>query len=179
MRRRWGHGWQWERIQSWNSNIRLKAPRRKNSWTASQCGLICGAIEESSRSLKAIDECVFTNFRDKHAVFTNFRDKNAAFTNFQPVLLIVSLFYRQPACPIDSQPVLSIANLFYRQPICSIDSQSVISIANLFYRQQTSCFDSQSVLSIASLFYQQKICSNRSLGAPRAPTSSLRPFGPA
>ena len=36
MRRRWGHGWQWERIQSWNSNIRLKAPRRKNSGTASR-----------------------------------------------------------------------------------------------------------------------------------------------
>ena len=34
MRRRCGHGWQWER--SWNSNIRLKAPRRKNSWTASR-----------------------------------------------------------------------------------------------------------------------------------------------
>ena len=36
MRRRWGHGWQWERIQSCNSTIRLKAPRRKNSWTASR-----------------------------------------------------------------------------------------------------------------------------------------------
>ena len=46
-----------------------------------QCGLICGAIEESTRSLKAIDERVLINFRDKNAVFTHFRDKNAVFTN--------------------------------------------------------------------------------------------------
>ena len=47
-----------------------------------QCGLICGAIEESTRSLKAIDERVLINFRDKNAVFTNFCDKNAVFTMF-------------------------------------------------------------------------------------------------
>ena len=48
-----------------------------------QGGTICGAIEESSRSLKSIDKRVFINFRDKYAVFTNFRDKNAVFTRFQ------------------------------------------------------------------------------------------------
>ena len=50
---------------------------------AHQCGTICGAIEGSSRSLKAIDKRVFTNFRDKNAVFTNFRDKNTVFTIIQ------------------------------------------------------------------------------------------------
>ena len=48
-----------------------------------QGGTICGAIEESSRSLKSIDKHVFINFCDKYAVFTNFRDKNAVFTRFQ------------------------------------------------------------------------------------------------
>ena len=47
-----------------------------------QGGTTCGAIEGSSRSLKAIDKRVFTNFCDKYAVFTNFCDKNAAFTSF-------------------------------------------------------------------------------------------------
>ena len=47
-----------------------------------QCGLICGAIEESTRSLEAIDERVLINFCDKNAVFTIFCDKNAVFTNF-------------------------------------------------------------------------------------------------
>ena len=47
-----------------------------------QGGTTCGAIEGSSRFLKAIDKRVFINFRDKYAVFTNFRDKNAVFTSF-------------------------------------------------------------------------------------------------
>ena len=51
-------------------------------YTVWQGGTICGAIEESSRSLKSIDKRVFINFRDKYAVFTNFRYKNAVFTNF-------------------------------------------------------------------------------------------------
>ena len=48
-----------------------------------QGGTTCGAIEGSSRFLKAIDKRVFINFRDKYAVFTNFRDKYAVFTNFR------------------------------------------------------------------------------------------------
>ena len=47
-----------------------------------QCSTICGAIEDRSISLKAIDERVFTNFRDKNAVFTNLCNKNAVFTHF-------------------------------------------------------------------------------------------------
>ena len=47
---------------------------------ANQCGLICGAIEESSRSLKAIDKnIVFTHFHDKNAIFTSFCKKNDVF----------------------------------------------------------------------------------------------------
>ena len=38
----------------------------------SQCGLICRAIEESSKSQKAIDERVSINFCDKNVVSTNF-----------------------------------------------------------------------------------------------------------
>ena len=47
-----------------------------------QGGTTCGAIEGSSRFLKAIDKRVFINFRDKYAVFINFRHKNAVFTSF-------------------------------------------------------------------------------------------------
>ena len=50
-----------------------------NIFACRQCGIICGAIEESSRSLEAIDERVFKNFRDKNAVFTSFRDKHDVF----------------------------------------------------------------------------------------------------
>ena len=42
-----------------------------------QGGKICGVIEGSSRSLKAIVKRILINFRDKHAIFTNFHDKNA------------------------------------------------------------------------------------------------------
>ena len=44
-----------------------------------QGGTTCGAIEESSRSLKSIDKRVFINFCNKYAVFTNFCDKNYVF----------------------------------------------------------------------------------------------------
>ena len=48
-----------------------------------QTSLICGVIDDRSRSFKAIDERVFTNFRDKNAVFANFRANNTVFTNFR------------------------------------------------------------------------------------------------
>ena len=51
--------------------------------TLHQTSLICGVIDDRSRSFKAIDERVFTNFRDKNAVFTNFQAKNTVFTNFR------------------------------------------------------------------------------------------------
>ena len=36
---RGGHGWQRRRIKSWSSNIRRRAPRRKNCWVASRSSL--------------------------------------------------------------------------------------------------------------------------------------------
>ena len=60
--------------------------------SADQGGLICGAIKECSRSLKAIVERVFINFREKNAVLANFCDKNAViqilFINSKCVLMI-------------------------------------------------------------------------------------------
>ena len=44
-----------------------------------QGGITCGAVEEASRSSKAIDERVIINFCDKNAVTARFRDKNDVF----------------------------------------------------------------------------------------------------
>ena len=61
--------------------VSKQSPSGHHVVTKWQCGLICGAIKESTRSLKAIDECVFTNFCDRNDVFTIFCDKNAVFTH--------------------------------------------------------------------------------------------------
>ena len=47
-----------------------------------QGDLVCGAIVECRRSLKAIVERVFINFCDKNAVFTNFATKMLYFQLF-------------------------------------------------------------------------------------------------
>ena len=39
-------------------------------------GITCGAIEEASRSSKAINERVIINIRNKNVVIARFRDKN-------------------------------------------------------------------------------------------------------
>ena len=44
--------------------------------TTRQCGITCGAIEEASRSSKAINERVIIHFCDKNAVIARFCDKN-------------------------------------------------------------------------------------------------------
>ena len=113
--------------------------------SAHQCGLICGAIEESSRSLKAIDECVFTNFRDKNAVFTNFHGKNAVLTNFRDKNAVFTNFRDKNAVFTSFRDKNYIFDLLDRNTlfgfnfVCSgkdqsIDSQSVLLIGNLFYR---------------------------------------------
>ena len=53
-----------------------------DSSSAVQTSLICGVIDDSNNPEKAIDERVFTYFREKNAVFTHFRDKIAVFTYF-------------------------------------------------------------------------------------------------
>ena len=42
-------------------------------------GITCGAIEEASRSSKAINERVIIHFCDKNAVIARFREKNDVF----------------------------------------------------------------------------------------------------
>ena len=44
--------------------------------TRVQGGITCGAIDEPTKSSKAIDERVIINFRDKNVVIARFRDKN-------------------------------------------------------------------------------------------------------
>ena len=40
-----------------------------------QCGMTCGAIDEPSRSAKAINKRKLINFRNKNVVIVRFRDK--------------------------------------------------------------------------------------------------------
>ena len=44
-----------------------------------QGGITCGAINEASRSSKAIEKHVIINFCDKNVVIVRFRDKNDVF----------------------------------------------------------------------------------------------------
>ena len=71
-----------------------------------QCGIICGTIMGSNRSLKAIDKRIF--FCDKNAVFTNFHNKNAVLTSFCEKNYVFKIHEKH------SQSVLLISNLFYR-----------------------------------------------------------------
>ena len=47
--------------------------------TLSQGGITCGAIDEPTKSSKAIDERVIINFRDKNVVIARFCYKNWGF----------------------------------------------------------------------------------------------------
>ena len=58
-----------------------------------QGGVTCGAIEEASRSSKAIDERVIIHFRGRNAIIAHFRDENY---------------------DIDSHSILSIAIISYQ-----------------------------------------------------------------
>ena len=49
---------------------------RSQSLSPWQGGRTCGAIEEASRSSKAIDERVIINVGDKNAITVRFIDKN-------------------------------------------------------------------------------------------------------
>ena len=51
--------------------------------TQSQCGRTCGAIDEPSRSSKAIDKHLIINFRYKNVVIGRFRDKNVIIAGFR------------------------------------------------------------------------------------------------
>ena len=59
-----------------------------------QGGITCGAIDEPTKSSKAIDERVIINFRDKNVVIARFRDKNGVFIDSHSEQLIAIFFYR-------------------------------------------------------------------------------------
>ena len=61
---------------------------------ARQGGITCGAIDEPTKSSKAIDERVIINFRDKNVVIARFRDKNGGFIDSHSDQLIAIFFYR-------------------------------------------------------------------------------------
>ena len=56
------------------SLFRLKMTKEIHN-ADNQVGISCGAIEEASRSSKAINERVIINFCDKNVVIARFRDK--------------------------------------------------------------------------------------------------------
>ena len=59
-----------------------------------QGGITCGAIDEPTKSSKAIDERVIINFRDKNVVIARFRDKNGGFIDSHSDQSIAIFFYR-------------------------------------------------------------------------------------
>ena len=52
-----------------------------------QGGITCGAIEEASKSSKAIDERILINFRDKNALIATFRDKNGVLIFMKNIMI--------------------------------------------------------------------------------------------
>ena len=114
-----------------------------------QCGLICGAIEESSRPLKAIDKRVFINC-DKNAVFTHFRDKDVVFTHLHNTNAIFTSFCKKNDVFEIHDKNTVFGFVFVQDQI----NQSVLSIANLFYDSQSVLSIGQSILSIANQFYR-------------------------
>ena len=65
--------------------------------TSRQGGITCGAIDEPTKSSKAIDERVIINFRGKNVVIARFCDKNVVIAhsiNSFSVLSIAFLIYR-------------------------------------------------------------------------------------
>ena len=118
------------------------------------------AIDESSRSLKAIINRVIISFRDKNAAFACFcnkiddiYDKNTVFA-----LKLAFQIKKKPACLIYEQYFQSIVNV--NQLICSIDRQFILLLGNQFYLQPIfsiwwlkSSIPDQPVLSIANQFF--------------------------
>ena len=62
-----------------------------------QRGITCEAIDEPSKSSKAIDKRVIINFRDKNVVIAGFRDKNEVFILFIFIYVKVAVNSKQLA----------------------------------------------------------------------------------
>ena len=65
-----------------------------------QVGINCGAIDEASRSLKAIDNRVIIDFLDKNAVTALFRNKNYVFLIIWPSKWQSKLYAMRRGCQI-------------------------------------------------------------------------------
>ena len=65
---------------------------RFRSQSLSKGGRTCGAIEEASRSSKAINEHVIINFCDKNAVIARLRDKNVVIARFRDKNVLIARF---------------------------------------------------------------------------------------
>ena len=70
-------------VNAWRKS--LTAAGEKIS-TPIQCGITCGAIDEPSRSSKAINKRVIINFCDKNVVIARFRNKNYVFNFYDKML---------------------------------------------------------------------------------------------
>ena len=56
-----------------------------------QGGITCGAINEASRSSKAIEKHLIINFRDKNVIIARFRVKNEVFILFIFIYIYFSI----------------------------------------------------------------------------------------
>ena len=81
-----------------------------------QGGITCGAINESRKSSKAIDECVIINLRDKNVVIARFRTKNVVIARFRDKNVVIARFRDKNVviARFRDKNVLSIAFLFYK-----------------------------------------------------------------
>ena len=75
--------------------------KRRDQQPWHQCRIICGAIEESRRSLEAIDERIFINFCNKNAIFTNFCEKKPYLQVFGKKWFVWNPSRRQPGSKLD------------------------------------------------------------------------------
>ena len=66
------------------SLFRLKMTKEIHN-ADNQVGITCGAIEEASRSSKAINERIIITFSDKNALTAGFRDKNDVFYSYDKI----------------------------------------------------------------------------------------------
>ena len=77
-----------------------------------QCGITCGAIDEPSRSSRAIDKRVIINFRDKNVVIARFATKMGVLS-YLYIYMYIFLYLFYLFINIYLHIFVSIAFLFY------------------------------------------------------------------
>ena len=73
------------------SNVPFQLLNSKNVG-CHQGGITCEAIDEPSKSSKAIEKRVIINFRDKNVVIVRFRDKNVVIARFCDKNVVIARF---------------------------------------------------------------------------------------